>query len=136
MSSPAAFTALTDYVKANWTTTPVVLENEDWPLNEGDPAAFVYVEVFGNLYAQASVGDPGHNLWREDGTMQLHVFVPNSTGTLVARQHAYDLAQLFKETSVAGIVFEDLSLGAGEPGRQDGNYFPFSLSVDWRRDES
>lgn len=136
MSSPAAYTALRDYLVTNWTTTPLVFENEDWPLDQGEIAAFIFVEIVGNLYAQASVGAPGDNLWRETGTMQCHVFVPNSTGTLTARQHAYTLAGLFREVQVDGITFEDLSLGASEPGRQDGNYFPFSLTVDWRRDEN
>jgi hypothetical protein len=111
-----------------------VFENEDFPIS-GEVAAFVYVEIFGQMFTQESIGAPGHNLWRETGTMQLHVFVPNSSGSRDARVYAFALAQLFRETSVTGMHLGALSIGAGEPGKADGNYFPMSVTLDWERDD-
>ncbi len=135
MSSVAVFDALKAFLVAGWSDTPLVFENEDWPLDT-EPAAFVYVEIFGGSYAQESVGAPGNNLWRESGSLQMHVFVPNSSGTRTARVHADALADLFKEVEVSGVRFREMSIGAGEPGKQDGNYFPMTVTVDWEFDET
>lgn len=136
MSSPDVYDKLETFLKAEWSDTPLVFENEEWPLDEGDPAAFVYVEIFGNFYSQELLGDPGNNLWRETGTMQLHVMVPNTTGTRIARTHAKALVSLFKEAEVDGVRFREMSIGAGEPGMPSGNYFPMTATVDWEFDEN
>ena len=136
MSSPDVFDRLETYLRTEWTDTPLVFENDEWPLDEGEPAAFVYVEIFGGFYGQESVGDPGNNLWRETGTLQMHVLVPNTTGTRAARAHAKALVNLFKEVEVEGVRFRDMSVGAGEPGRATGNYFPMTATVDWEFDEN
>lgn len=136
MSSPDVYDRLEAYLRAEWSATPLVFENEEWPLDEGEPAAFVYVEIFGNFYSQESVGDPGNNLWRETGTMQMHVLVPNATGTRSARTYAKALVALFREVEVDGVRFREMSIGAGEPGMPTGNYFPMTATVDWEFDEN
>lgn len=134
MSSASAFEGLEDYLKAEWTDTPIVFENEKFPL-AADPAAFVFVEIFGDFFAQASIGDPGNNLWREEGQLMAHVLVPRNTGTRDARRHAENLAAFFQEVELAdGIRFDAMAIGAGEPGKSDGNYFRMTLTVDWSRD--
>ncbi len=134
MSSASAFEGLEDYLKAEWTATPIVFENEDWPLAD-DPAAFVFIEIFGDFFGQASIGAPGENIWREEGQIRAHVMVVRNTGTRVARQCAQQLAAFFQEVEVAdGIHFSEMSIGAGEPGAADGNYYRMTLMVDWYRD--
>jgi hypothetical protein len=134
MSTAITFTALEDYLRAEWTATPIVFENETSPIAD-DPAAFVFVEIFGDYLAQETFGAPGENLWREEGEIRAHVLVPNGTGTRVARGYASDLADFFKEVEVSGIHFRQMSIGAGEPGRDDGNYYRMTLSIDWSRDQ-
>lgn len=134
MSSITAFAALEDFLRAEWTATPIVFENEDFPLAD-NPAAFVFIEIFGDYFAQESIGDPGNNLWRESGELRGHVLVPNGTGTRAARTYASDLADFFKEVEVSGVRFQQMSIGAGEAGKNDGNYYRTTLSVDWERDQ-
>jgi len=134
MSSAIAFIALEDYLRAEWTTTPLVFENENFPL-EDQPDAFVFVEVFGDYFAQESIGAPGNNLWREAGEIRAHVLVPNGTGSRVARGHAAEMAEFFREVEVQGIRFTQMSIGAGDAGKADGNYYRMTLAIDWERYE-
>lgn len=136
MSSPTAFSAIEAYLRTNWTATPIIFENEDWPLPD-TPAAFLYVEVFSGIYDQASIGAATQqgNLWREDGTLAGHVLVPGGIGTGQARTYAKAFADLFRGQELGSIRFGQVSLGAGEPGQRDGNYYRFSATIDWERDE-
>jgi hypothetical protein len=132
MSSPTAFDAIKNRLAEAWTATPVWFENELQEL-PGDPDAFVYAEVFGDSFGQETTGAPGENLWEEAGTAYLHVFVPAGTGSRLARQHAHDLQQLFREQDVGGLKIVEMSLGAGEPGRTFPNYWAMTLTIFWRR---
>lgn len=136
MSSPAAFDAIHDYLVANWNATPLHFENEDWD-TAASPAALLYVEIFSSIYDQASIGAGTRqtNLWREDGTVSLHVLVPNNTGTSAARSLAKLAADLFRGDPIASMRFGQISLGAGEPGERDGNYYRMTATIDWERDD-
>lgn len=136
MASAEAFGPIETYLRANWTATALVFENEDWPTPE-TPAPFIFVEVDGDLFSQQSLGAGARddNLWREAGTLRLHVLAPVGGGSLVARQYARQAADLFRGKDVSGITFGDASLGAGEPGTADGNYWRFTATIDWERDE-
>jgi hypothetical protein len=136
MSSPEAFDAIKTAITSAGLTQPVVYENERFPL-ANSPAAFVFVEVFGTIYEQASIGaEPqASNKWREEGVLLMHVLVPNGTGTDAARTLAKQIANIFRGQEIAGVIFRDASIGAGEPGDQDGNYFRMTVRVDWQRDE-
>jgi hypothetical protein len=60
MSSEAAFETIRDYLIANWTTTPLIFENEEYQTAD-NPTAFVFVEIWGDFFDQASIGSgAGH----------------------------------------------------------------------------
>lgn len=136
MSSPEAYAVIKGVFDANWTTTPAYFENADWDLS-ASPAALVYVEVFSSFFDQASIGsgEPADNLWREEGQILAHILVPNGTGTVTARTLAKAVANLFRGKDISGIRFGAISLGAGEPGTTDGNYFRMTSTIEWERDE-
>lgn len=136
MSSPEAFDAIETLAKAVWTATPIVFENDDWPL-PGTPAAFLFVEVFGDFFGQESIGAENQraNLWREAGQVHAHVLVPRGRGSRNARLLARQFIDLFRGETISGVVFRDASIGAGEPGAKDGNYFRMTATIDWERDE-
>lgn len=136
MSSPQTFDAIHDYLVAQWTSTPIIFENEPYPTTDV-PAPWVLVEIFGDFYDQASIGaDPiVSNRWREGGQLMLHVMTPDGTGTSQARTYAKQLLDLFRGQELAGVIFRDGSIGASEPGVNDGNYFRMTASIDWLRDE-
>lgn len=134
MSSAAVYDDIHDHLVANFTAAPLVFENEPWP-EQDTPAAFVFIEIFGDFYAQESFGSPGQNLWRETGSINMHVIVPNDTGTRDARMLARQLVALFREVEVSGIRFRDMAIGAGEPGEEKSNYYRMTATVDFERDD-
>lgn len=137
MSSAAVYDVVQQRLAALWTATPVVFENQDWPTAD-TPAAFVFVEIYGDSFDQASIGGGDAldaNLWREEGQLLMHVLVPSGTGSRAARAHAETLAVLFRGQEIGGVIFRGASLGATEPGVQDGQYFRMTCAVSWQRDE-
>jgi hypothetical protein len=136
MATPQAFEPIEDFLRSQWTLTPLAFENEAWPL-DGEPEAFVFVEVFGDLMDQASIGaeTQSANRWRENGQLNLHVLVPNGGGTRSARQLSRQLYDLFRGQEIGSIRFGTASIGAGEPGEMDGNYYRMTVTIDFERDE-
>lgn len=132
MSSPNAFTDIETRLKAAWLTTDLVFENEDYSL-PATPAAFVYVEVFGDDYQQASVGEKQKNMFEEQGMTYLHVMVPNGTGTGLARDYANRLLNLFREQQVGSVITDRASIGSGNPGRPFANYWAMTVTLWWHR---
>jgi hypothetical protein len=136
MSSEAAFETVRDYLIANWTTTPLVFENEEYQTAD-NPTAFVFVEIWGDFFDQASIGSGSRdsNLWREEGALHLHVMTPNGSGSTVARTYATTLVGLFRGLDIGRLTFREASIGAGDPGRQFANYYAMTCTIAWRRDQ-
>jgi len=110
-----------------------VFENEEFSLPD-TPAAFVYCEIFGDIFAEISIGSPGQNLQRESGQFLAHVTTPNGTGSRAARVLAKQIINLFFAQESGGVQFKDASLGSGDPGREFGNYYALTASIAWERD--
>jgi hypothetical protein len=137
MSSFSAFETIKQYLSANWSATPLVFENDRFNL-PCVPAAFVYVEIVGNTYDQASIGggeERADNLWREWGQLYLNVMVPSGTGSGPARQYCDQLLALVAGHEIGALTFRDASIGMGEPGRTFANYYAMTASITWYRDE-
>ncbi|QRY68195.1 hypothetical protein JVX98_28320 [Ensifer sp. PDNC004] len=136
MSTPESYDATHDYLVANWLATPIAFENDGFE-PPSDPDYWLLVEMFGDLFAQESIGAETQdaNLWREAGQIYVHVMTPRGVGTRVARQYGRQIADLFRGQEIAGVVFRDASIGAGEPGKADGSYFRMTVTIDWQRDE-
>lgn len=128
----SAFEAIEDHLRASWSETPLVFENEDFGLADA-PEPFVYVEVVADSMAQDTFGAPGANQWLETGGVYLHVMTPSGTGSRAARQIGERLMYLFREQPLQDIHFRDMSLGAGDPGKTFGGYFAITVTVDWER---
>lgn len=132
MSSLASFNAIHDRLVAQWSDTELLFEND--PLADQDTQTpFVYVEIYGDDHQQETIGAPGSNMWVEDGVAYLHVMVPDGTGSQGARTLADQLANLFRELPEATMYFEDISIGAGEPGRSFPNFWALTVTIGWRR---
>lgn len=136
MASPEAFDVVAERIGDLWNLTPVVFENEDYQLPDV-PTDFLYIEVFGDFYDQASIGagDRDDNLWREGGQVYLHVMTPNNTGSRKAREIAKAAVDLFRGQDINGVHFRDASIGAGDPGRTFANYWAMTGTVNFERDE-
>lgn len=133
MSSLTAYDAFASRLAA-WGTTPVRFENEFCQdLLDSNCPAFVYVEVFGDTYDQDTMGAYQANEWLERGVTYLHVMTPSGQGSRQARQYANSLLYLFREQPIATLFMPEMSIGAGEPGKDFPNYFAITASIFWHR---
>src|SRR6266436_4739329 len=143
MASGAVSAAIEDFLIANWATTPLLLENKD-KAQPGDitippatPAPFVAVNFTGRTYGQVSLGASlqKDNRWDEDGFIFLDVLVPKDWGSREARTYAKSLCDLFRGLTLlsGSLEFLDASIGEGQKGKYDGNYYLIPVDVAWRR---
>jgi hypothetical protein len=137
MSSTSAFSAFAgvlDTYAGGSGALPVRYENEFvQDLLDAETPAWVYVEVWGDRYYQDTQGAPGANVWAEDGTTNIHVLVPSGEGSADARANCVTLMNLFREKPVNGLFMPEMSIGAGQPGRDFPNYFAMTLTISWTR---
>lgn len=143
MASPDVYDAFEARLRANWTATPLAFENEPRQhlVEAGEP--FVYVEIFGDDFNQATAGAPGANLWHERGSTFMHVMIPSGQGSKQARAWAKDLLDLFREQEVVvdaisgeALDMPEMSIGAGEPGEDIPNYWALTAAIHWQRHEA
>lgn len=129
-------TAVESFLTANWHTTDVAFENAGYEPrvdSSGTIFPWVFVEVYGGLYEQRSVGagTAAADLWTDSGVIWLHIFVGVGQGSLLAKQYGAALAELFRGlTLTPNITFGDITLGGGG-GSTDGNDWTLSTSIDW-----
>lgn len=130
MATDIVFQAVEAFLRANWTTTPLVFENERFP----PPAAktpFVHVEMQSNIWDQKSIGsgDPSKERWDEEGTIWLHVMVPTGSGSTTARQYARQLVLLFRgKTLLSNLTFRSASIGDGQ---ERGGYWAITATLEF-----
>lgn len=137
MSSPTAFSAfkgVLDTYAAGTGALAIRYENEFvQDLLASNTPAWVYVEIYGDSYNQDTMGAPGANVWEETGATYLHVMVPSGEGSAVARGHANTLLNLFRERPIGSLFMPEMSIGAGDPGRDFPNYFAITATIFWTR---
>lgn len=132
MSSLTAYDAFEVRLRSGWLTTDIVMENEFYTLPD-NPTPFVYVEIFGDTYDQDTMGAPQQNEWLERGVTYLHVMTPSGQGSRQARQYANSLLYLFREQPISTLFMPEMSIGAGDPGKDWPGYFALTASIFWRR---
>lgn len=132
MASPTAFAAFHDTLVAEWEDTPLVFENEHYDL-PNTPAPFLYVEIVGDEMNQDTIGAPGANMWLETGFTYIHVMVPSGAGTAAARGYANAALNLFREQAIGGLNMPQMSIGAGEPGKDFPGYWALTATIIWDR---
>ncbi|GJE14010.1 phage tail terminator-like protein [Methylobacterium longum] len=91
-------------LRANWTTTTVAVPNPTTEQTalvktrdaEGETIPWVYLEIADAGSAQIGVGRPGDQLWVYDGLINVHVFVPDGSGTADAEAYADQIGDIFR----------------------------------------
>lgn len=138
MASSAAYTAIHDFLVANWLAPlPGLRFENDGQDPPADGSAFVYVEIESEEDDQASIGggdQPDDNLWREVGGVSIEVLIERGTGTAQGRIWRDQLGALFKGLTLAGIKFRTQRFLAGTPYEGNGNYFSLPLVIEFERD--
>lgn len=135
MSTATAFTAIRAHLEAEWQATPLAWDNETYAPNDNTP--FVMVQITGDLWDQASIGagERTANRWEETGELLLSVIVPTGTGSLLARQHAEALANIFRGLNLdeSNIEFRDISIGLGVAAQDRGPWWLLPVRINWLR---
>jgi len=135
MSSDIVYAALREFITEIWTETPIAWPNE--PFSDPEPPApWIMVQMQGADYEQQSIGaeTPSANRWVETGSLYVHVFVPVGTGELEATRLARVMAEFLRGIELPGdIQLDGMSIGAGERGDEDGNWWRVSLFAHYQR---
>lgn len=141
MASDVLFSAFKTWLTANWSTTIIAWENEEFtqptPTSYPTaPAAWIEVEFIGSSFDRMSIGAGvgANERWEESGSVMIHCFVQSYSGSLVARQNATSLANMMRGLELSGSIrFRDMSIGSGERGDENGKWWKLTLSADWVR---
>jgi hypothetical protein len=137
MSSKPVRDAVGNFLAANWLTTPIVAVNNVFPTPPSlEP--WIAVQFVTGAEAQASLGDPGNNVYRETGTIFVHIVVPAGTGDALALTYAEELRTLFRNARFDGVHCLSADPPNTEPGTtvvaDDGAWFGASFAVDYEYD--
>lgn len=137
MSRATVRAAVTAYLEANWTASPLILQNAETepPVQaDGTLRPWVYVQIAFNSVDQWSIGAPDRtqNRWHEDGLILFHVMTPIGEGLAASDTNADAMIELFKGVQLdPGIEFRDITSDIGGPGDENGNYYRVSIAVNW-----
>lgn len=139
MIPPAAAQAIKDRLRQGFTAAPIAWPNEQFERPK-DPQArtllpYVLLELAGEEFDQASIGAPGQNLFRTEGRLAVHVYVPAMTGDDQALQMAKQIRDLFCGQEIAGVEFRRARVYPGADGDDNGAYWRRSIVIDWRYEE-
>ena len=129
MSSAAVRTAIRDRLAANFDSAPIV---ETINVNAvPDYQPWVALDFLAGTEDIASIGDPGQNLYRESGTVQIHVFVPSGTGDTLAVTYADQIRAVFRGQSWDGVQVQGVDPPQTGDGSEDGSWFRASIAFDY-----
>ena len=133
MTTATAYAAIRAHLEAQWTTTPLAWDNEVFDTPED--GVFVMAQVTGDRWDQHSIGAGTRtaNRWEEEGELLLSVIVPTGTGSLLARQHAEALANIFRGLNLGDIEFRDISIGLGVAAEDRGPWWLLPIRINWIR---
>lgn len=136
MASSAVVTAVEARLAANWASTAIVGLNGQGGAAEPpeDGAPYVVVQYPLASEAQMSLGDPGNNLWREEGTFRLVLHARRGEGRAQALTWMDELRAIFRGQVFAGIDCREASPPIENDQNDQGNYYVFSSSVAYRFD--
>ncbi|MER8762891.1 hypothetical protein [Mesorhizobium sp. M0968] len=149
---PGAKVAIQQRLTANWTTTPVVMQNKDkpegwtaaWPPVDADAVLLPWtlLEILSTGSEIAGSGKRGNHLWHYFGNILVHVFVPVGEGQERADQYANQIGEIFRAAEfyngTPGYCVRTLapSVDDGGTSDDDGDWFRVTMSVDftyWHR---
>lgn len=133
MATPTTFDAFELRLRGAWTATSLVFENEHYQTLLDNSSPFVYVEIYGDSYNQETMGAPQANQFLEEGVASFHVMMASGQGSRQGRVWANDILNLFREQPIGDLFMPEMSIGAGDPGKDFPNYFAMTATIHWYR---
>lgn len=144
MSNVAVYTALREYLEANWDSNlaPLTWENERSNPSAGSP--FVYVQLDDSDFEQISfgTGEISRNLWRRVGGVLILIAVPIDTGTRDADNLLETMMSLLQglilppDDEGREVIFDAMrTVGRGRTSDAgEGIWYGIWLSIGWTKD--
>ena len=133
MAQQAVVDAVIARLAANWTTTSVILPNQE-AAPPSDGSAFVTVQFPTAKEAIISMAAVGSRTVRETGTIRIVVSVPSGRGLDVGLGYCATLAALFRLQTFSGIVCFEASPPIDNDSGDLGNYWVLSTSISYQFD--
>lgn len=133
MAQQAVVNAVIGVLRANWTTTPLILPNQD-ASPPADATAFVTVQFPTGKEAFIGMAAAGSRTMRETGTIRLVVSVPTGQGLDVGLGYCATLAALFRLQTFDGVVCFEASPPIDNDSGDVGDYWVMSTSISYQYD--
>ena len=136
MSTVDAFDATSAFLAANWLACPLTWSNDAYDPPTDGATTWILADMSSRSFEAMTIGsgDPATDRWDEMGWLSLHIMVPIGNGTRDARAKASTLADLFRGLRLLGdrLEFGDMTIGADGGRSEDGNWFRFTVEIEWR----
>ena len=136
MSTVEPYAATRAYVAANFVGCQVVWPNEAFAPPVGQSTTWILAEMSSVSLEAMTIGsgDPITDRWDEEGWLTFHIMVPLLAGDMDARAKATTLVDLFRGKRLLGdrLEFGRMTIGANGGRAEDGNWFRFTVEIEWR----
>lgn len=129
MASRAVEDAIDAYLTANWSTSPILTENQQGEV-PGDGSGFIILQFPVSNVERVAVNE---RLYREEGGFRIVIAVPRGVGTGTIRQWGETLAALFRDTRVGPVECRVPSEPFTDDQSDRGLYFQGSMIVPFER---
>ena len=137
MSSKAVQDKFNAYMLANWTDTDIYDVNNtiDAPPRD-DLSDWIAIQYPGAGEEQVSMGDPGNNVWREEGVIVIHIQTASGIGNQEFLTIGEKLSNMLRAAVIDGIHIRSVS----PPNfREDvkafqGNWYSMTTALDYYHD--
>lgn len=130
MASAAVEAAVKARLEANFSHCPRLYPNENTQ-PPADAAPFLLVQYPVANDEQISVGAPGANVYREEGTIRFVLAIPRGRGTSPWNGWLDEIRALFRGQKFSGINTWAPTSAVIDDRSDDGNYWSLSSSIPY-----
>ncbi|MBN8958580.1 MAG: hypothetical protein J0H17_18745 [Rhizobiales bacterium] len=133
MASKAVVDAVEARLAANWSTCPIFgINDEATPPADGSP--FLIVQYPIASARGITVGAPGANVHREEGTFRIVIHTERGGGTAKGLQWGDEIAAIFRTKAFDGVRTFSPSPPIEDDTNESGVYYAHSISVPYQFD--